>query len=46
MKHLKPVTKAKSTVDVTTIITSIAAVLTALAPIVTLLANTKKTQEA
>lgn len=45
MKHLKPVSKAQTTMDVGTIISAIAALLTALAPIITLLVNSSKSQD-
>lgn len=41
MKHLKPLAKAETTTDVTSIITMIASLLTALAPIIQYAANQK-----
>lgn len=45
MKHLKPVSKAQSTIDVGTVISAVAALLTALAPIITLIVNASKSQD-
>jgi len=44
MKHLKPVSKAQTTLDVGTVISAIAALITAISPIITLLVSNSKNQ--
>jgi len=45
MKHLKPVTKAQSTLDAGEIISMVLSLLTALAPIIEYLVSSQKNQE-